>query len=351
MSQQSIHQERQAHIATPTLIDAPAPVTNCPDCSLWLPPGTLACPDCHAITYARYLNGLAQTATAQEQASDWIAARQTWHQALAWLPPETKQSQAITAHLAQLDAQAKAVTDQKAKWTKRLGPLAPVVFFLLKIKSLLFSAKFLFSFLAFFGFYWAIFGWKFGLGFTLGILIHESGHYITARRKGLKVDLPIFLPGFGAYVRWYNQGVSLETLSQIALAGPLYGLFVAIACLGLAWKTGNALFLALAYTTAFLNTLNLIPLLGLDGAQATYALNRLQRVLITATSILLFLFLREWVYLAIAAGMGWRTFTGVAPEEPSKRGMIVFTLLLFALAIVMWAAPDASRGPYGMHPR
>ena len=342
--------ELHAPIQTANTIDAPAPVTNCPDCTLWLPPGTLACPECHAILYARYLNRLAQAATEQEHASDWGAARQIWQQALTWLPKGTTQAQAIERHLAQLDAQAKAVTDQRAKWTKRLGPLAPVAFFLLKIKSLLFSAKFLFSFLAFFGFYWALFGWKFGLGFTLAILIHESGHYIAARRRGLKVDLPIFLPGFGAYVRWYNQGVSLETLSQIALAGPLYGLFVAIACLGVAYRTHSPLFLALAYTTAFLNTLNLIPVLGLDGAQATYTLNRLQRVLITVACIFLYVILREWVYLGIAAGMGWRSFTGLAPEQPSSRGMIFYMLLLIALGAIMWAAPDGSRGAYGMYP-
>ena len=331
-------------------LEAPAPVTNCPDCTLWLPPGTLACPECHAILYAPYLDRLAKAATQQEHASDWSAARQIWHQALTWLPQGTTQAQAIEQHLAEIDAQAKAATDQKQKWTKRLGPFAPVIFFLLKIKTFLFSAKFLFSFLAFFGFYWAIFGWKFGLGFTLAILIHESGHYIAARRRGLKVDLPIFLPGFGAYVRWYHQGVSLETLSQIALAGPLYGLFVAVACLGVAFKTNSPLFLALAYTTAFLNTLNLVPVLGLDGAQATYALNRLQRVLITVACIFLYVILREWVYLGIAAGMAWRSFTGDAPEQPSSRGMIAYILLLIALGAIMWAAPDGSRGSYGMYP-
>jgi hypothetical protein len=93
----------------------------------------------------------------------------------------------------------------------------PVVFFLAKAKSLLFvifKFKFLLSFFAFFGLYWAVFGWKFGLGFTLSIMIHEFGHYVAARRRGLKVDLPVFLPGLGAYVRWYNMGVNLDTLSS-----------------------------------------------------------------------------------------------------------------------------------------
>ena len=128
------------------------------------------------------------------------------------------------------------------------------------------------------------------------------------------------------------------------------GLFVALACLAVALRTASPLFLALAYTTAFLNTLNLVPVLGLDGAQATYALNRLQRILIVATCVFLYVILREWVYLAVAAGMAWRAFTGNAPEQPSTRGFVAFSLLLVALGAIMWAAPDTSRSAYGMYP-
>ncbi len=336
-------------------VSAPAPITNCPECTLWLPPGTLACPECHAIVYGRYLRRIAEIAGQQEQASQWGEARQTWQQALAWIPAGTTQAEAVQSHVAQIDARTHSDDARKAKWTKRLGPLAPAAFFLLKAKSILFALfklKFLFSFLAFFGFYWLLFGWRFGLGFTVAILIHESGHYVAARRRGLKVDLPLFIPGLGAYVRWYNEGVSVETLSAIALAGPLYGLFVGLAFLGVALKTGSNLFLALAYTTAFLNLLNLIPVLGLDGAQAAHALNRLQRGLIAASCVVLFFVLHEGIYLFVAAGMAWRTFRGEAPEQPNSRTMVAFTLLLFALGAVMWAAPDLSRGaPYGMYPR
>lgn len=343
----------QAPSHTVTPIDPPPTITNCPECTLWVAPGTLACPDCHTILYGRYLRGLAETAGRQEQAAEWSAARQTWQHALSWLPPATTQAQAVQTHVDQIDARFRADDDRKARWTRRLGPLAPIAFFLLKAKTIvfaLFKFKFLLSFLAFFGLYWALFGWRFGLGFTLGILIHELGHYFAARRRGLQVDLPLFIPGLGAYVRWYNQGVSVETLSAIALAGPFFGLLVALACLALALRTASPLFLALAYTTAFLNAFNLVPVLGLDGAQATYALNRLQRALLVGTCIFLYAILREWVYLAVAAGMTWRVFSGAAPEQPSTRSMIAFTLLLVALGAVMWAAPDGSRSVYGMYP-
>ena len=83
---------------------------------------------------------------------------------------------------------------------------------------------------------------------------------------------------------------------------------------------GSQLFLALAYTSAFLNLFNLVPVLGLDGAQATYALNRLQRFLIVVSCVLLYALLREWVYLAIAAGMAWRSFFGNRPGAAEREG-------------------------------
>jgi Zn-dependent protease len=311
---------------------------------------TLACPDCHTIVYAQHLNELGRRAVAQEQEQSWPQAKETWQQMLGWLPAGTQQAEAVQGRIALIDARAQSVEDSKAKWTKRLGPLAPVVFFLAKVKTVLFALlkfKFLLSFFAFFGIYWALFGWRFGLGFTVSILIHELGHYVAARRRGLKVDLPVFLPGLGAYVRWYSQGVTLDTLSSIALAGPTAGLLAAVVCGGIYLKggahAGSSLWGALAHAGAWLNLINLVPVLGLDGAQATHALNRLQRGLILATCVVFFALLHEGVFLFIAAGMVWRLFTGSAPETPSSSTMIRYMLLLFLLGSLMWVVPDVGR--------
>jgi Zn-dependent protease len=209
---------------------------------------------------------------------------------LQWLPPIGTHADAINGRIAAIDARSAAEAKRKADWTKRLGPLAPVALFLFKAKTFLLAAlkfKFLLSFFAFFGLYWALFGWRFGLGFVLSIAIHEFGHYVAARRRGLKADLPVFLPGLGAYVRWYSQGMSLDTLSAIALAGPFAGLLAAAVCaavyiaLGghageqvvnrIGPQTGSAVWGALAYSGAWLNLINLIPVFGLDGAQACNA--------------------------------------------------------------------------------
>jgi Zn-dependent protease len=311
---------------------------------------TLACPDCHTIVYAQHLNELGRRAVAQEQEEAWPQAKETWQQMLGWLPAGTQQAEAVQGRIAAIDARTQAAEDSKAKWTKRLGPLAPVVFFLAKAKTVLFALlkfKFLLSFFAFFGIYWALFGWRFGLGFTVSILLHELGHYVAAKRRGLKVDLPVFLPGLGAYVRWYSQGVTLDTLSSIALAGPTAGLLTAAVCAGIYLKggahAGSSLWGALAHAGAWLNLINLVPVLGLDGAQATLALNRLQRGLILATCVVFFALLREGVFLFIAAGMVWRLFSGFAPETPSSSTMVRYMLLLFLLGSLMWVVPDVAR--------
>ena len=318
---------------------------------MWLPAGTLACPECHTIVYSDHLRNIATNATSEETAGNWLEARAIWQQALAWLPPETKQYEAVEQRIGLIDTRLQAANDNKAKWTRRLGPFAPVLLFASKFKALFFvllKFKFLLSFVAFFGLYWLAFGWKFGLGFTLGILIHEMGHYVAAKRRGLKVDLPVFLPGLGAYVRWYAQGVTLETLSGIALAGPFFGLLVGLACGATAWllhespETGG-LFSALAHVSAWLNLLNLVPVLGLDGAQATYALDRTQRWLVLLSALIFFGWLHEIVFLFIALGMAWRLWTGDYARQPSTKTMVQYILLLFSLGLVIYSFPDLSR--------
>src|SRR5919204_5329233 len=44
------------------------------------------------------------------------------------------------------------------------------------------------------GAYALLWGWQFGVGFVLLILIHELGHAAEARRQGLHVSAPTFIP-------------------------------------------------------------------------------------------------------------------------------------------------------------
>lgn len=339
----------------------PETIHSCPACSHWLPEGTLACPDCQALTYGRYLSAVAMSAQQLEQEQKWSEARERWVSALQWLPQETTQAETVRQHIAQIDARGRAAEDEKARWTKRLGPLAPVALFLLKIKSFFFillKLKFVLSMFAFFGIYWALFGWKFAAGFTVGILIHEMGHYLAAKRRGLKVDLPTFIPGMGAYVRWYSQGISREDLAAIALAGPLFGLTVALAFLAMWFAWHAQIFVVLAYVTAWINLINLIPVFVFDGARATYAMSRMQRGLIAATCVLFFALTvtggnlvgdsTQWIFLIVGLCMAWRCFTKDEPETPSTQTFAYFQALVVVLGLaVLYTYPLSQMGMAG----
>lgn len=78
------------------------------------------------------------------------------------------------------------------------------------------------------------------------LLIHELGHYFTARHYRASVSLPYFIPlpiGFlgtlGAIIRMRSPGRDRNALFDIAAAGPLAGLAVAVAAmlLGLDWSS------------------------------------------------------------------------------------------------------------------
>ncbi len=340
--------------AASVLPPEPAPpqvIHSCPNCSHWLSEGTLACPDCQTLTYGQHLSSLAAEAQALERQGQWPEARDRWRSALQWLPEGTSQAQNIHQHIQSIDERLQAEDDKRARWTKRLGPFAPIVFFLLKAKTyffLILKMKFLLGIFSFFGLYWLLFGWRFALGFTASIFIHEMGHYVAVKRRGLKADLPIFFPGLGAYVRWYSLGVSKPDLAAIALAGPLFGLLTAVACLSVAWFGHSQLFLVLANVGAWINFFNLLPILGLDGAQATYALSRMQRGLIAATCVIFFALTfsgeiggdhNQWIFLIVGGGMIWRCFTNDEPEAGDTKTFAIFQALVILLGFLLYLTP------------
>ncbi len=237
-------------------------------------------------------------------------------------------------------------------WVRRLGPLGPLALLLLKGKGLLLAVlklKFLFSLLSFVGLYWALYGWRFGVGFAASILIHEMGHYLDIRRRGLPAEMPVFLPGLGAYVRWQAMGVSLRDRAQISLAGPLAGWLAAGTCSLLYFSTRNPLWSTLARAGAVLNLFNLIPVWVLDGGQAVNALGRTARSALLAAALLLWLVWHQGIFLLIAAGALWRLFSR---DLPGTRGddadgwstLLYYVAVMVALAVLVHALPDMGTG-------
>lgn len=164
--------------------------------------------------------------------------------------------------------------------------------------------------------------WRLGIPFTaalLGILgIHELGHYFAARRHGLDVTLPYFIPfpvnlytgTLGAVIRIRSPFRSRRALFDVGVAGPLAGLAVAlpIVAIGLARAEMTSLpagegvtvfrepllfqwmalairgprapgqdlvmnpLLAAGWWGFFVTALNLLPVSQLDGGHISYAI-------------------------------------------------------------------------------
>ena len=68
-----------------------------------------------------------------------------------------------------------------------------------------------------------VFGWWYAVGFVLLIFVHEMGHYIAAKQRGLNVGAPTFIPFVGAWIQLKDQPHNAETEAYVGLAGPLVG--------------------------------------------------------------------------------------------------------------------------------
>lgn len=90
-----------------------------------------------------------------------------------------------------------------------------------------------------------------GLPYSVGLLailgIHELGHYFTAKRYGIRVTPPYFIPvpmalgTFGAFIQMRSPIENRRALFDVAVAGPLAGLVVAIPALLIGLRTSTVI--------------------------------------------------------------------------------------------------------------
>jgi Zn-dependent protease len=320
----------------------------CARCATPLAADARECPNCHALVHATLLEEIAARARLLEQSQSFMQARDEWMKALALLPTGAKQAEWVRGNVERLEAAARNLAasgrpDSAAtpSWARRFGPFAPLLVLLAKGKFLLslFKLKFLLSLGSFVAVYWALYGIRFGIGFAALILLHEMGHYLEIKRRGLPADMPVFLPGIGAYVRWSALGVTTETRSYVSLAGPCAGAIGAAVC-ALVWsQTGDGFWVGLASLTAMLNLLNLIPVWVLDGGQTIAALDKNERIALAIAAVLLAALFGQPLFLLVAAGAAYRIFTKDVPASPSYGVAVYYLLLLVGLGFLMQLAP------------
>ncbi len=82
---------------------------------------------------------------------------------------------------------------------------------------------------------WEIYsGLPFAVTLITILLVHEMGHYLMSRYHGVKATLPYFIPApsfigtFGAFIKMNSPPPDRRSLFDVAAAGPLAGLVLAI---------------------------------------------------------------------------------------------------------------------------
>jgi Zn-dependent protease len=140
------------------------------------------------------------------------------------------------------------------------------------------AVKFGFVFVKFFGLFFSVaayslwfHSWTFAIGFVAMIFVHELGHILEARRQGLKVSAPTFIPFFGAYVTIERAGLTPWRNALISLAGPFLGGLGAAAVWAVGSARDSAMLVVLANIAFLLNAFNMIPIGFLDGGQTLHA--------------------------------------------------------------------------------
>jgi Zn-dependent protease len=118
------------------------------------------------------------------------------------------------------------------------------------------------------------FGWQFGLGIVVLLFVHEMGHVIVIRAKGLPASLPIFIPFLGALIMMRSMPHDARDEAEIAVAGPIAGTIAGIACYAVYVQTDSHLWLALAFFSFVINLFNLLPVSPLDGGRIAGAISK-----------------------------------------------------------------------------
>jgi membrane-associated protease RseP (regulator of RpoE activity) len=233
-----------------------------------------------------------------------------------------------------------------------------------------------------------------GIPFASTLLIilgvHEFGHYFTARHYRASVSLPYFIPAppplflfgtLGALIHMRSPARDRNALFDIAAAGPLAGLIVAVPALmlGLEWSSviptpvgeqvvfGQSLLMRwlvqarfgpvpdgmmlfthpmadAAWAGFFVTALNLFPVGQLDGGRIAYALfgrhhRRVGMVTVAATILLgLITWSPNWfVWSALVMFLiGFHhspPLDDVTPLSPARRIVGALCLVLFVLLI------------------
>jgi Zn-dependent protease len=112
------------------------------------------------------------------------------------------------------------------------------------------------------------------VGFVVITLIHEIGHAVAIRAKGLRTGFMVFIPFIGGAVTLKDQPRSAYDDAMIGLAGPFAGTIASLWCLQIYKWLHDPLWLLIAFLGFALQLINLLPIGMLDGGRISAAITK-----------------------------------------------------------------------------
>ena len=329
----------------------------CAGCGTDVGSALLACPGCGRLVHADQLKQLAAEAGAAAASGDAAEELRAWRASLELLPSGSKQFGIVQARvdvLSRLNESSRPAESAPppGRW-KWLGPLAPIGLLVWKFKVVLIAVvtkgKFLvlgltkastvFSMLLSFGLYWTQWGAWFALGVVVSIYIHEMGHVAALRQFGIAASAPMFIPGFGAFVRLKQSHLSPRENARVGLAGPIWGTAAAIGALIIGRVTGKELWIAIAHVGAWINLFNLLPVWQLDGNRGFASLVRAHRWYAVGALVLAWSLWPDGLFVLLILAAIFRAATGKdTPAEPDYPVLASYAGLVLTLAVLGYLA-------------
>ena len=194
------------------------------------------------------------------------------------------------------------------------------------------------------------FGWQFAFGLVALLFLHEMGHAIVMKIKGMPVGGMIFIPLLGAAVMMKQMPANAKDEAEVGIAGPIAGAIASSICLVLAQTSSmtHTIWAPLAYFGFFMNLFNLVPIVPFDGGRVLAAIDR--RIWILGFAGLLIYQIWLWFtgnfsifllfFIIIAATQLWSRGRTNTPESKAYYDVpmgtrIVIGLVYFGLAVVL----------------
>ncbi len=245
-------------------------------------------------------------------------------------------------------------TDWRGLFKRLWAPLVAAGALLVKFGGVLLKAKFLFSMFISAAVYVWLGGWWFGIGLVVLLFVHEMGHVLEAKRQGLPVSAPLFIPFMGALITLKQMPHNAWREAKLAIAGPLLGSAGALAIYVAAVAWDSRPLKALAFLGFFINLFNLLPVIPLDGGRITGALHPALWVVGFVALVGLVIVMPNPILILIlifAASELWRRWqTRRFPEmqdyyrvKPHQR--VIMGTLYFGLAVLLVLGMNATHVP------